>query len=59
MSNTVPPTSISDMRTLPNGQNIPPLGLGTFSMRNDVGVKVVTYALKKGYRMLDTAELYQ
>ena len=41
-----------------NGARIPTLGMGTMTLKGDVGVNAVTAALKLGYRHLDTAERY-
>ena len=41
-----------------NGAHIPTLGMGTMTLKGDVGVKAVSAALKLGYRHLDTAERY-
>ena len=41
-----------------NGARIPTLGMGTMTLKGDVGVKAVSAALKLGYRHLDTAERY-
>jgi diketogulonate reductase-like aldo/keto reductase len=41
-----------------NGARIPTLGMGTMTLKGDVGVSAVSAALKLGYRHLDTAERY-
>lgn len=41
-----------------NGARIPQIGLGTWELRGDVCVKMVAEALKRGYRHVDTAEMY-
>ena len=41
-----------------NGAHIPTLGMGTMTLKGDVGVNAVAAALKLGYRHLDTAERY-
>jgi 2,5-diketo-D-gluconate reductase B len=41
-----------------NGARIPTLGMGTMTLKGDVGVSAVSTALKLGYRHLDTAERY-
>jgi diketogulonate reductase-like aldo/keto reductase len=41
-----------------NGVRIPALGMGTMTLKGDVGVSAVSAALKLGYRHLDTAERY-
>lgn len=44
---------------LSNGINIPSFGLGTFRLPTDVAEKSVEIALKDGYRLIDTANIYQ
>ena len=49
--------------TLPNGEDVPALGLGTWrygesSSRADTEVAAVRLALDIGYRVIDTAEMY-
>jgi 2,5-diketo-D-gluconate reductase B len=41
-----------------NGARIPQLGLGTWELRGDLCAKMVAEALKRGYRHIDTAEMY-
>ena len=41
-----------------NGAKIPQLGLGTWELRGDTCVRMVQEALKRGYRHIDTAEMY-
>jgi diketogulonate reductase-like aldo/keto reductase len=41
-----------------NGARIPTLGMGTMTLKGDVGVSAVSAALRLGYRHLDTAERY-
>ncbi|CAN5342299.1 hypothetical protein BH18THE2_BH18THE2_12650 [soil metagenome] len=44
---------------LNNGIEIPYLGLGVYqTLPGETTVRVVNYALKIGYRHIDTAELY-
>ena len=45
--------------TLNNGVEIPQLGFGVFLVRPDETVGAVTSALKIGYRLIDTAQMYQ
>lgn len=48
------------MKTLKaNGANIPALGLGTYDLREDVCVDMVSRALNSGYRHVDTAAFYE
>lgn len=49
MSTAVP------VKCLKDGSKIPVLGLGTYLG----GQKDVLYALKQGYRLIDTASLYE
>ena len=49
MANKVPNIKLKD------GNNMPVLGLGTYLG----GSKDVSYALKCGYRLIDTASLYE
>ena len=44
---------------LSNGIGIPIYGLGTFRLPNDVAEKSVETALKNGYKLIDTANIYQ
>ncbi len=41
-----------------NGAGIPPIGLGTSQLLNEVGVASVKSALQAGYRFIDTAARY-
>jgi len=41
-----------------DGNRIPAVGLGTWSLRDAECGRVVKIALKLGYRHIDTAELY-
>lgn len=41
-----------------SGKAIPQLGLGTYKMSDSDAVRAVTYALKLGYRHIDTAQMY-
>ncbi|HZZ58602.1 MAG TPA: aldo/keto reductase [Opitutaceae bacterium] len=44
--------------TLNNGVKMPRLGLGTMTLRGDVGVRCVADAISLGYRLIDTAMIY-
>ena len=44
--------------TLNNGVRMPRLGLGTMTLRGDLGVRCVADALSLGYRLIDTAMIY-
>jgi 2,5-diketo-D-gluconate reductase B len=41
-----------------NGARIPAIGLGTWDLRERTCVRMVEQALRLGYRMIDTAEMY-
>lgn len=46
--------------TLNNGEQMPRFGIGTFNVPGDsVAAKAVSYALKHGYRHIDTAHAYR
>jgi 2,5-diketo-D-gluconate reductase A len=44
--------------TLNNGVKMPRLGLGTMTLRGDLGVGCVADAISLGYRLIDTAMIY-
>lgn len=44
--------------TLNNGVKMPVLGLGTMTLQGDVGVRCVADAIALGYRLIDTATIY-
>ncbi|BCG87209.1 MULTISPECIES: aldo/keto reductase [unclassified Mesorhizobium] len=45
--------------TLNDGATIPQLGLGVWQVDHDITARVVGWAIKAGYRLIDTAEGYQ
>lgn len=45
--------------TLNNGQEIPLIGLGTHPLKGTSAEEIVYKALKKGYRLIDTASMYE
>ena len=45
--------------TLPSGQLMPMLGLGTFKLREQSGADAVSQAIDLGYTHLDTASGYE
>lgn len=46
--------------TLNNGQQMPRFGIGTFNVPGDsVATDAVSFALKNGYRHIDTAHAYR
>jgi len=52
-------TSQNDTYTLANGTKIPVIGFGTWqSADGDVAYQAVRWALKAGYRHIDTAAAY-
>lgn len=42
-----------------NGAAIPAIGLGTYGLRGEACAQAVRYALKQGYRHIDTAVVYE
>lgn len=44
---------------LPSGFSIPTLGLGTWRLWGDEGLRAISAALAMGYRHIDTAEFYE
>lgn len=44
--------------TLSNGSTLPQIGLGTYQLSNDEAETAVGVALQAGYRLIDTAKLY-
>ena len=44
---------------LNDGHEIPSVGIGTYLLSSDEAEESVTYALKVGYRLIDTANAYQ
>jgi len=47
-----------DFATLNTGVKMPMLGLGVYNMHGDVAEKAVAQAIASGYRLIDTATLY-
>ena len=45
--------------TLNNGNKMPLLGLGVYDMHADEAVRAVQVALETGYRLIDTASMYE
>ena len=45
--------------TLPNGVSMPRMGLGTWPMNDADAALAVETALNIGYRLIDTAEIYE
>ena len=44
--------------TLNNGVKMPRLGFGTMTLKGDLGVRCVANAISLGYRLIDTAMIY-
>lgn len=51
-------TFLETALTLPNGLDIPLIGLGTWQMSQEEAEHTVEYALKDGYKHIDTARTY-
>ena len=51
-------TSIETV-TLNNGVKMPVLGFGTLYLNDDLGVRCVAEAISLGYRLIDTAKVYE
>jgi len=51
-------TSIETI-TLNNGLKMPILGFGTLYLNDDLGVQCVSEAISQGYRLIDTAKVYE
>ena len=53
--------SVTDIPSLPllDGNRIPVVGLGTYSLRGDAGADAVAAAIRAGYRLLDSAQGYE
>ncbi len=47
------------LRPLNDGNRIPAIGLGTYSLRGDAGADAVATAIRTGYRLLDSAQGYE
>ena len=45
--------------TLNNGIKMPSIGLGTYGLQGQKGVKIMQNALQIGYRLFDTAQMYE
>ena len=53
------PTSSSDTYTLNNGVTMPCIGFGTYNTNDEDACRVVLDALEVGYRLIDTAAIYE
>jgi 2,5-diketo-D-gluconate reductase A len=49
----------SPVMPLLDGNTIPTLGLGVYKVENEVAAPLVSYALQNGYRLIDTASMYE
>ena len=58
MSNSNAPANLIPRVTLNNGVQMPRLGLGTMTLNGDVGTRCVADAIALGYRLIDTAMIY-
>ncbi|ETD26763.1 aldo/keto reductase [Helicobacter canis] len=45
--------------TLNNGIKMPSIGLGTYELQGQKGVKIIQNALQIGYKLIDTAQMYE
>ena len=45
--------------TLNNGIKMPSIGLGTYGLQGQKGVKIMQNALQIGYKLFDTAQMYE
>ena len=52
---------MTDVPSLPliDGNRIPAVGLGTYSLQGDAGAEAVAAAIRAGYRLLDSAQGYE
>ncbi len=51
--------TINSTLTLANSMKMPIFGLGTYLLTGNLGQKAIEFALKIGYRLIDTATLYK
>ncbi|MEY4559146.1 MAG: hypothetical protein RLZ82_161 [Actinomycetota bacterium] len=49
----------SPLMNLQDGNTMPQLGLGVYKVDNDIAAPLVTHALQNGYRLIDTASMYE
>ncbi|MGT2803041.1 aldo/keto reductase [Streptococcus henryi] len=49
---------IKDKIVLNSGLEMPLLGLGTWDLRGETCVSIVSEAIRLGYRLIDTAQMY-
>lgn len=51
--------AVSPELTLVDGNTIPQLGLGVYKVADDDAAKLVSHAIQHGYRLIDTASMYE
>lgn len=49
----------SPLMQLQDGNTMPQLGLGVYKVDNDIAAPLVSHALQNGYRLIDTASMYE
>ena len=49
----------SPLMPLVDGNTIPQLGLGVYKVENELAAPLVAHALENGYRLIDTASMYE
>lgn len=49
----------SPLMDLQDGNTMPQLGLGVYKVDNDIAAPLVSHALANGYRLIDTASMYE
>lgn len=49
----------SPLLDLQDGNTMPQLGLGVYKVDNDIAAPLVSHALQNGYRLIDTASMYE
>jgi 2,5-diketo-D-gluconate reductase A len=49
----------SPLMRLVDGNTIPQLGLGVYKVENELAAPLVAHALENGYRLIDTASMYE
>ena len=59
ISNRLGITTSIETVTLNNGVKMPILGFGTLYLNDDLGVRCVSDAISLGYRLIDTAKVYE
>jgi 2,5-diketo-D-gluconate reductase A len=52
MNDAIPTYKLND------GQQLPAIGFGTYTLRGEDGTAAITHAIEVGYRLLDTAVNY-